>query len=34
VKTGATYRHRLLQKMRMNSNAELARYAVEHKLLL
>jgi DNA-binding NarL/FixJ family response regulator len=34
VKTVATYRHRLLQKMRMNSNAELARYAVEHKLLL
>lgn len=34
VKTVATYRRRLLQKMRMTSNAELARYAVEHKLLL
>ncbi len=32
-KTVSTYRYRLLVKMRMKSNAELTRYAVEHKLL-
>jgi len=32
-KTVSTYRYRLLVKMRMKSNAELTRYAVEHGLL-
>jgi DNA-binding NarL/FixJ family response regulator len=32
-KTVSTYRYRLLVKMRMKSNAELTRYAVEHKLV-
>jgi DNA-binding NarL/FixJ family response regulator len=32
-KTVSTYRYRLLVKMRMKSNAELTRYAVENKLL-
>lgn len=32
-KTVSTYRYRLLVKMRMKGNAELTRYAVEHRLL-
>lgn len=32
-KTVSTYRYRLLVKMRMKSNAELTRYAVEYKLI-
>lgn len=32
VKTISTYRSRILAKMRMNSNAELIRYAVQHEL--
>lgn len=32
VKTISTYRTRILIKMRMNSNAELIRYAVQHEL--
>lgn len=32
-KTVSTYRYRLLVKMHMKSNAELTRYAVEHKLI-
>lgn len=32
-KTVSTYRYRLLVKMRMKSNAELTRYAVENRLL-
>ena len=33
VKTVSTYRTRLLDKMRMTSNAELTRYAIEHGLV-
>jgi len=33
VKTVSTYRARLLDKMGMNSNAELTRYALEHGLV-
>lgn len=33
VKTISTYRARILDKMNMTSNAEIARYAVEHKLI-
>lgn len=33
VKTVSTYRARILEKMRMTSNAELTRYALEHKLI-
>jgi two-component system, NarL family, invasion response regulator UvrY len=33
TKTISTYRRRLLQKMRMNSNADLTRYVLEHELL-
>ena len=33
VKTVSTYRTRILEKMRMSSNAELTRYALEHKLI-
>ena len=33
VKTVSTYRTRLLEKMGMNSNAELTRYALEHGLV-
>lgn len=33
IKTISTYRARLLQKMRMKSNAELTRYALENKLV-
>jgi DNA-binding NarL/FixJ family response regulator len=33
VKTVSTYRARLLEKMGMNSNAELTRYAIEHGLV-
>lgn len=33
VKTVNTFRSRLLHKMNLTSNAELARYAIEHKLL-
>lgn len=32
TKTVTTYRARVLEKMRMKSNAELARYVVEHRL--
>lgn len=31
--TTSTYRHRVLQKMKMSSNAEIARYAIENRLL-
>ncbi len=34
VKTVSTYRARVLEKMNMKSNAELARYALENKLLV
>ena len=33
VKTVSTYRTRLLQKMGMTNNAEITRYALEHKLV-
>ncbi|MBI4427523.1 MAG: response regulator transcription factor [Ignavibacteriales bacterium] len=33
VKTISTYRARILDKMNMKSNAEIARYTVEHKLI-
>ncbi|QXD15649.1 response regulator transcription factor [Rhodocaloribacter litoris] len=33
VKTVSTYRARVLEKMNMKSNAELARYALEHALI-
>ncbi|HLX11561.1 MAG TPA: response regulator transcription factor [Bacteroidota bacterium] len=33
VKTVATHRARLLEKLNMHTNAELVRYAVEHKLI-
>lgn len=33
VKTITTYKSRLLEKMGMKSNAELIRYAIEHKLI-
>jgi DNA-binding NarL/FixJ family response regulator len=33
VKTVSTYRSRLLEKMRMRTNAELMRYAIEHRLV-
>ena len=33
VKTISTYRARILEKMNMHSNAQLVRYATEHKLL-
>ncbi len=33
VKTVSTYRRRILDKMRMATNAELTRYAMEHQLL-
>jgi len=33
VKTVATYRGRILAKMNMKSNVELARYAMEHKIV-
>ena len=33
VKTVSTYRSRSLLKMQMKSNAELIRYALEHKLI-
>jgi DNA-binding NarL/FixJ family response regulator len=33
VKTVSTYRTRLLDKMQMSSNAELARYALENDLI-
>jgi DNA-binding NarL/FixJ family response regulator len=33
VKTVSTYRGRILEKMRMRNNAELTRYAVNHKLV-
>ena len=34
VKTVSTYRSRLLEKLELNSNAELATYAHQHGLLL
>jgi DNA-binding NarL/FixJ family response regulator len=33
VKTISTYRVRLLEKMRMKTNAEVTRYAIEHRLI-
>lgn len=33
VKTISTYRVRLLEKMRMKTNAEVTRYAIEHRLV-
>jgi DNA-binding NarL/FixJ family response regulator len=33
AKTVSTYRARILEKMNMHSNAQLVRYAAEHKLL-
>jgi len=33
VKTVATYRFRLLEKMKMKSNAELTRYSIRNKLI-
>ena len=33
VKTVSTYRTRLLEKMRMETNADLTRYAIDHKLV-
>jgi two-component system, NarL family, invasion response regulator UvrY len=33
VRTVSTYRARILEKMNMNSNAEIIRYAVDHKLI-
>jgi two-component system invasion response regulator UvrY len=33
VKTVSTYRSRILEKMRMKTNAELTHYAIEHKLV-
>lgn len=33
VKTVSTYRTRILEKMNLNTNAELTRYAFEHKLV-
>jgi DNA-binding NarL/FixJ family response regulator len=33
VKTVSTYRARLLDKMRMKSNAELTYYAIKHRLI-
>jgi DNA-binding NarL/FixJ family response regulator len=33
VKTVSTYRARILEKMNLNTNAELTRYAFEHKLV-
>jgi two-component system invasion response regulator UvrY len=32
VKTVSTYRTRILQKTGLKSNAEITRYAIEHKL--
>ena len=32
VKTVSTYRTRVLEKLKLNSNAELIRYVLEHKL--
>jgi DNA-binding CsgD family transcriptional regulator len=34
IKTVSSYRKRILQKPDMKSNAELVRYAVEHRLIL
>ena len=34
VKTVSTYRTRILEKMKLNTNAELTRYAFEHKLVV
>jgi DNA-binding NarL/FixJ family response regulator len=33
VKTVSTYRSRILEKMRMNSNAEITHYAIKHRLV-
>ena len=33
VKTVSTYRSRILEKMRMNTSAELATYAIRNKLV-
>jgi two-component system, NarL family, invasion response regulator UvrY len=33
VKTVSTYRQRVLEKMRMTSNAELTRYAIDHQMI-
>ena len=32
-KTVSTYRHRILEKMKMNTNADVTRYALEHHLV-
>jgi DNA-binding NarL/FixJ family response regulator len=34
VKTVSTYRSRILEKMRMKSNAELTHYAIKNKLVV
>ena len=33
MKTVSTYRHRVLEKMRMESNADLTRYAIDHQMI-
>ncbi len=33
VKTVSTYRHRVLEKMHMESNADLTRYAIDHQMI-
>lgn len=33
VKTVSTYRHRVLEKMRMECNADLTRYAIDHQMI-
>jgi len=33
VKTISTYRSRVLEKMKMKRNAELTRYAIDHRLV-
>jgi DNA-binding NarL/FixJ family response regulator len=33
-RTVSTHRHRILEKMKMNNNAEIIRYALEHKLII
>jgi DNA-binding NarL/FixJ family response regulator len=33
VKTISTYRARIMEKMQMESNAELTRYALKHNLI-
>ncbi len=33
IKTISTYRSRIMQKMRLENNAELTRYALKHRLV-